>query len=104
MKNLSLTTLLSATILLAGCNEEIPPPFQVSLGHNDAGAVIYIESISDSVTLQDYQVNRGNCTISVKTPVPAKFKFGESTRLILFSCNVKEITLNTDVGSFSYPF
>ncbi len=104
MKSFALTTLLSAPILLAGCNDETQPPFEVSLGHSGAGAEIYIESVSDSVTLQNYQVNRGNCTVSVRTPVPAKFNFGESTKLILFSCNVKEVTLDTDAGSFSYSF
>ncbi|KCV59284.1 hypothetical protein L493_3812 [Bordetella bronchiseptica 99-R-0433] len=82
-------------------------PFEVSLVFIQNVPVIQIESVADQVTLTGYSVNRGNCRNAFINQVynpPAKFAYGEATKIFAHNCNVREVVLETDQGGYTYTF
>lgn len=82
-------------------------PFEVSLIFIQNVPVIQIESVADQVTLTGYSVNHGNCRNAFINQVynpPAKFGYGEATKIFAHNCNVREVVLETDQGGYTYTF
>lgn len=82
-------------------------PFEVSLVSIQGVPVIQIESVADQVTLTGYAVNRGKCSNAFINQVynpPAKFGYGEATKIFAHNCNVREVVLETDQGGYTYTF
>jgi hypothetical protein len=63
---------------------------------------VEIVSKADLLTIQDVNVNRGNCKRSTNN-LPKKLKFGEKV-LFVFNpqCNVIQINVKTDQGSWEF--
>lgn len=81
-------------------------PFEVSLGTSQRIPRILIETVVDQVTVTGYSVNRGNCDprINQILSVPTTFKFGQSYGISAPACNVKEISIDTNLGTYVYSF
>lgn len=81
-------------------------PFEVSLGTSQRIPKILIETVVDQVTVTGYSVNRGNCDprINQMLTVPTTFKFGQSYGISAPACNVKEISIDTNFGTYVYSF
>lgn len=81
-------------------------PFEVSLGTSQRIPRILIETVVDQVTVTGYSVNRGNCDprINQMLTVPTTFKFGQSYGISAPACNVKEISIDTNSGTYVYSF
>ena len=102
MKILINTILLAAFTLISACGQTETPPFEVSLGEAYGQPAIFLEAIVDKVKLEGFEINRGNCYNS--GPRSIDFVFGGKTMFSTFGCNVKELSVNTDHGSFTYSF
>ncbi|GEM_PF-1965478 len=81
-------------------------PFEVSLGMSQRIPTIILETVTDQVTVTSYNVNRGNCDprINRMFTMPATFKFGQSISIPAPACNVKEISIETNLGNYVYSF
>lgn len=101
--------------------EESPVPAEVALDPGFEVAVvaaqdpafyssygqITIKAISDHVTIESLEINRGNCTVGGfgKRKLPANLKFGQSLRINSSAgCEVIEINVTADSGSWTYSF
>lgn len=95
---------LSSFLIVSACGQAETLPVEVSLTHQGSTPVLYVEGITDRVKIISYQVNRGNCQASSIHRMPIDIIFGGKLQIIAPMCNVKEISLNTDLGSFVYSF
>ncbi len=81
-------------------------PFEVSMHRERDVAVIQLQSVANRIVLTEFQANRGNCKTKLGGiyPLPLTFKFGEGVKLFAYLCNVKEVAMVTDQGTFTYSF
>ncbi|HEC1605875.1 hypothetical protein [Pseudomonas aeruginosa] len=103
MKKLLALMLLTAAI--AGCGSE--PPITVELGRNPywGGPQIHITSKQDSVTINEVQINRGNCKANVQEHLPYTLPFGRVLKADAPSCQkVVEVSISTSEGDYDFSF
>lgn len=86
-------------------------PFEVTfVDSNNGGAIIKVQSKHDQLIVQNIIVNRGNCTVSdvdsgawsYNQIVPRVLRFGDVKGGIFVSCRPIEITVETDVGTYTF--
>ena len=82
------------------------PPFEASLRVERDVSVIQLQAVANHAVLTDFKVNRGNCKTKLGgiDPLPLTFKFGNGVKLFAYSCSVKEVSVVTNQGSFTYSF
>jgi len=112
-KRLMLCALLvSFAATLPACSES-KPDVDVSIRTNSHwGTLVYnIQATTEDVVISDVSVNRGNCTIPPGTAAELKrqvnLKFGQEWRGYSHNCkvdNVKEVTVTTSRGTFTFNF
>lgn len=92
-------------------------PIKINI-HNDEFNNTRLNVISsvDLVTVTGAVVNRGNCKVNPgltstggygfkETPKNRPIKFGQSTEYVIpAGCNVMEVTVNTNMGDWTYQF
>lgn len=102
---LKLLALAGALAISTGCSAD-ETPFDVSLQVVQDVPVIQLEASTDRVALTGFNVNRGNCKAKLGGvyPLPLTFKFGDGVKLFAYTCKVKEVSLTTDRGTFTYTF
>lgn len=117
-----------AGVLLAACSAQDatsaesgsdPMPLDVRLDQevnslNPAGdmvwmrqfhSFVHIAALEDEVTVLDARVNRGNCSVSWYSH-NSPLRFGQEIKGML-SCdqdNVREVTVTTDKGTYTFNF
>lgn len=67
---------------------------------------IHIRALEDSVKVTDAKINRGNCTVSMWFSHNSPLRFGDEIRGQL-NCeqdNVREVTVTTDKGTYTFNF
>lgn len=81
-------------------------PFEVSVQIVQGVSVVQLESVANHVVLTAFDVNRGNCKTKLGgiDPLPLTFKFGNGVKLFAYSCSVKEVSVSTNRGTFTYSF
>ena len=81
-------------------------PFEVSVQVVQGVSVVQLESVANHVVLTAFEVNRGNCKTKLGgiDPLPLTFKFGNGVKLFAYSCSVKEVSVATNQGTFTYSF
>lgn len=91
--------------LATGCGQK-KPPVEVSIEEIQGVPILHIDSITDSVNIKAFQINRGNCTghLSGANSIPEELAFGAEMKIFANNCNVKELSLDTDHGTFSFSF
>ena len=65
---------------------------------------IYVTSVVDSVTIKDVLVNKGNCRMSFNTEFPYNLKYGEKYATSGVICNVIQVDVITDQGTWTNNF
>ncbi|BEP85065.1 MULTISPECIES: hypothetical protein [unclassified Variovorax] len=82
------------------------PPFEASVQVIQGVSVVQLESVAGEVVLTGFEVNRGNCKSKLGgiDPLPLTFKFGNAVKLFAYSCSVKEVSVTTNQGTFTYSF
>ncbi|APC17386.1 hypothetical protein BLL42_17175 [Pseudomonas frederiksbergensis] len=103
MKILINTILLTAFTLISACGQTETSPIEVSLGEHIGFPAIYLEAVTDKVRIEGFEINRGNCNHS-SPQIPADLIFGGRLEILAFGCNVKELSVNTNHGNFTYSF
>lgn len=112
MKTRSMTVGLVSVLALIACSEAVSPIeiraktqpdpiFGISVNF------LEITAISDQVTIEGAEINRGNCKITPTSQkdLPAKLKFGQKLNIILMAgCDIREVSMNTSSGSWEYTF
>lgn len=91
--------------LLVGCNTETP--VSVELGQNQFWGTpqLTITSVTDEVTVNAVDVNRGNCKSNPHQKMPYTLSFGTSFKIDTPACqNVLEVNISTSDGDFSFSF
>lgn len=91
-------------ILASGCSEAETSPFDVNLGSIQGVPIIYVQSTTDDVILNSFEVNRGNCRGSIIYQMPTTFAYGAELKIYAHGCNVLELLVDTNKGSFTYTF
>ena len=102
--------LLFILLNVSACNAEQECPVEVQLRTNAASEYItyynvIITSVTDSVTITNVIVNRGNSKPSVRRSweeEPVTLKFGERTVKHNFTQVPKEIEVQTDMGNWTF--
>lgn len=91
--------------LTTGCGQK-KPPVEVSIEEIQGVPILHIQSITDSVNITELKINRGNCrgSLSAFHSIPEELAFGAEMKIFAHNCNVKELSLDTDHGSFSFSF
>lgn len=92
---------------LSGCSGQVP--IEVELRPNTLNDVmgvnltpnIVVTSKVDQIQVNSVEINRGNCKPSGDA---MQLKFGQSMRFITYSCDIKEVEVNTDKGNFTFTF
>lgn len=81
-------------------------PFDVNMHVEQGVGVVQLQAVTDQVVLTDFNINRGNCKTKLGGiySLPLTFKYGQGVKLFAYSCNVKEVVLTTNHGSFTYSF
>jgi len=103
MNLLTRVSFLAAFSLIAACGKNATSPIEVSLGEKIGFPAVFLEAITDNVKIEDFQINRGNCNHSSQQ-LPADLVFGRRLEIMAFGCNVKEVSVKTDHGDFTYSF
>lgn len=98
-------SVLSILFLATGCSPK-KPPVEVSIEEIQGVPVLHVQAITDHVQVTDFKINRGNCrgVVSAYYQIPAELAFGADLKIFANGCNVKELALETDQGSFSFSF
>ena len=106
---LKLITFFMALTLagLTGCTGE--PPVEVELKSTPYSSPIgvlsltgiYVTAKVDEVKVNSIEVNRGNCKV---TGGSKSLRFGQHTYFQSPGCEIKEIEVDTDEGSFTFSF
>lgn len=107
IKLVGITACILALVGLSGCADN--SPVEVRLKENPLSAIagmtlspmIEVTSMVDTVKVNSIKINRGNCKSSGSG---SQLKFGENARFYTSNCDVKEIEVNTDDGSFTFTF
>lgn len=90
-------------------------PLQLSLVPSNIGGLqidkLIITSQVDSITINDVQLNRGNCKALSPlvrrdfSPNSRALKFGQDYEVwVDFGCHLIEVTVSTDQGELKYGF
>jgi|SRR5450830_1318050 hypothetical protein len=103
MKILINASLLAAFALLSACGRSETSPLEVSLGQSMGLPDVYLQAITDKVTIESLEINRGNC-VGMGPQLPADLAFGGRFKISVYGCTVKEISVKTDHGDFTYSF
>lgn len=103
MRNKLRISALYILLLVAGCSQK-KPPIEVSVEEIQGVPVLHVVSTVDSVHITSFKVNRGNCNGSINYQLPVEVVFGGDLKIFAHGCNVKELLLDTDHGSFSFSF
>lgn len=101
-KLVGITACILVLVGLSGCSNS--SPVEVTLKPNqfwENSLVILVSSKVEKVKVNSIVVNKGNCRSSGSA---AQIKFGENVRFYTSNCDVKEIEVNTDDGSFTFTF
>ena len=107
MKHALQILVLASGLVLSTWSQADEAPFQVSLKIVQDVPVLQLESVADKVVLTGFNVNRGNCSkakLGGIYPLPLTFKFGDGVKIFAHMCNVKEVALTTNQGTFTYSF
>ncbi|EKS2405583.1 hypothetical protein AAER22_13110 [Pseudomonas aeruginosa] len=104
MNFLKLLPITAIGLLASGCNEADTSPFDVNLGSIQGVPIIYVQSTVDDAILNSFKVNRGNCRGSIIYQMPATFTYGAELKIYAHGCNVRELHVDTNKGSFTYTF
>ncbi|MCP3129414.1 hypothetical protein [Shewanella sp. KJ2020] len=100
--------ILAFTLMIFGCgnsqpNIEITYEYQTTFGYTYPS--INVKAISDTVTIKQVIINRGNCGGTIISALPKLLKFGESISVIANGdCDVKQVDVLTDDGDWSVTF
>lgn len=100
-----------------GLNESTPISVNINLEENPAYQYqgeyaalyynyIHIQSTVDQVRINRVSINRGNCPISFGVYQNPNLKFGQVMKAVL-GCDmeqVREVTVDTDQGEFTFNF
>lgn len=103
MRNKLSIFVLCILLLATGCSQK-KPPVEVSIEEIQGVPVLHVVSTVDSVHITGFKVNRGNCNGSISYQLPVEVVFGGDLKVFAHGCNVKELLLDTDHGSFSFSF
>jgi hypothetical protein len=106
-KLFGISTCILALAGLIGCSGN--SPVEVKLKQNPLNAmtgfttslIIEVSSTVDQVKVNSVVINRGNCHSSGS---PAQLKFGQNANFHTSGCDVKEVEVDTDDGSFTFTF
>ncbi|WP_443698763.1 hypothetical protein [Pseudomonas sp.] len=103
MKLLTNASLLAAFALISACGRSETSPIEVSLGQSMGLPDVYLQAITDKVTIKGLKINRGSC-MGMGPSLPADLVFGERRTISVYGCTVKEVSVETDHGNFTYSF
>jgi len=103
---LSLISIFTITSLSACFGKT---PVEVQLTTNPLNSMMGVEyppiinvgSKVDDITVESVKINRGNCKASGDGK---HLQFGQTARFNTFSCQIKEVEVFTDKGSYSFTF
>ncbi len=96
---LLLTTLMS----ISACSKADKLPLEISVGEMQGVPTIVVTSVADKVKLLGYTINRGNCIGRSVYQMPVDILFGGELKIFANGgCNIREVTLTTDTGEFTY--
>lgn len=97
--------LLFILLNVSACNaeQECPVEVQVETINDETHPYnVIVTSVTDSVTINDVIVNRGNAKPLLSATKPATIKFGEIVFEQWFSLAPKEIEVQTDMGNWTF--
>ena len=106
MKNLWFPLMLLFILLnVSACNAEQECPVEVQVETRNDKSYPYnviVTSVTDSITINDVIVNRGNAKPFWSVEKPVTIKFGEIVSEQGFSRAPKEIEVQTDMGNWTF--
>jgi len=97
---------LIACSLLSACSD---PDIEISIyeKHDPLFGIRYellkIKAIEDDVTIEEVVANRGDCRLQ-KIKLPRKLSFGQSLSLGAYECDVIEVQVRTDSGTWTESY
>ena len=108
--------LITWSLSACGLNQPAPITVNIEVKENPAHqyfsyasmyqSIIEIQSTVDQVQVNRVLINRGNCPISHWRQKNPNLKFGNAMQAVL-SCDmeqVREVTVDTDQGEFTFNF
>jgi len=111
MKRFILSILFSMLFSIIAIAEEAPIKISTSAGvFNPAITYVEITSISDNLVINKIAVNRGHCKLYTSfgqkyTKFPVNLSYGKKTTIRLQpSCNLLEVSVSTNQGSWSVSY
>lgn len=102
---LRLLALTSALLSVATAHAD-EVPFDANMHVEQGVGVVQLLAVTDRVVLTGFNINRGNCKTKLGGiyPLPLTFKYGQGVKLFAYTCAVKEVVLNTNLGNYTYTF
>jgi len=65
---------------------------------------VIVTSVSDSVTIKNVIVNKGNCKYDKSGDFPAKLSYGQELKILVWRCNILRVDVDTNQGGWSVEF
>lgn len=102
---------LTAVALLAACSSG-EPQVNVQAYEVQNSIVVKVTSKADEITIEDMQVNRGNCKVKKYAEAmnkgltfPRTLRFGEAYEYYYHRpCELTEVEVITDLGDWTWSF
>jgi len=104
LKNLFLPLVLLAVMLFGATCWATECPIEVNIKVETRIPFVEIASLVDTVTITDIQLNRGNIKLPSSVILPKTLKFGETTRIWHNNGTIREGTVQTNRGSWTFTF